>query len=148
MPKANSIHTPPAARPDHLIYGKEALMSQSLIAAVLAPLPESEEQADTLKFRRQMRADLNKVREEGMRHVRDARIFLDAERAANGCKTAKGEELLAALHAHSLRQCVLLAPSEKDLRWKHKNTKWRINLPDAVKEAIALDEKRFAGGRA
>jgi hypothetical protein len=121
---------------------------QSFIANILAPIPEGDEQADTPKFRSQIARDINRAWEEGKRRLRDAKVLLEAERVKDFHSPAE-RACLAQLHAETLRQCLLLAPTEKELRWKKRETDWRGQLlPEAVKRAIALDEKRFSGGAA
>lgn len=118
---------------------------QSFIANVFAPIPAGEEAAATPKFRRLIARDINRAWEEGNRRLRKAHLLLNAERAKRTHPDAE-ENLLAQLHAEKLRQCMLLAPTKKHLEWKKRNTAWLSRLPEAVEQAIARDEKRFAVG--
>ena len=124
-----------------------ATKSSAFIALVLGPIPETEEQADTAKFRKQVTADINRVWQAGKDRLKRTRLFLDAERAKSG-ESRVTLALVREFHKEALRQCLIPAPSEKELRWKKREVEWRNDLPEAVKEAIARDEKRFGGGAA
>lgn len=144
MPKA----TQPNTTPDPQLAAANArtrINIAAFLAVLMGPIPESEEQADTPEFRKQHQKDLLKIWEAGKARLRTIGTLRKAE-CIKDWRSKEAQRLLTEYNAERWRQCLLMSPTEKELRWKKREAQeWR-RPPDNVLQAIALDEKRFAGG--
>ena len=122
---------------------------QAFFANVLAPIPDTEEQADTPQFRKLIKKDMELAWWKGREALRKIDTLRKAE-LIKSWNSAEATRLLKEWREGVLRQCLLPAPTERELRWKKKETSWRYpgGLPPAAAKAIAADEKRLAGGAA
>ncbi len=98
-------------------------------------------------FRKEIKWDILKPWLDGKERLRRIKSLRLAERFKNG-NSLEHQRLWEAQLEEEHHQCLLMAPTPVELRWKKRENCWRSDLPEAVKEAIALDEKRFAGGAA
>ena len=119
------------------------------IAALLAPLPAGEEPVDTPEYRKSI---LQISMREWLHHMDTVRLA-DAQHTVQALKdrgtegiTRIGIELYqASVHAQ-LRQCLLPAPTTKEIRWKERVVKMRDPKDAdivAALAAIAADRARL-----
>lgn len=122
--------------------------TSTFIAQLLAPLPEGEEQADTPSYRRQVERDITRPWDRAMLKVKlaDARHTCLAISEQLGLISKNSRDTLIAYKEWQeaiSRQCLIPAPTEKQLRWKKRESKWTNPTADVL-AAIAADERRFA----
>ena len=127
--------------------GKIAQMSTGFLAALLAPLPAGEEAVASPAFRRQLERDLYADWNDGMDNVREAEaihtiVAMQDRRSGIGIS----EKCLEAYQSASRvrwAQCLIPAPTPKELRWKQRAVKAMV-VPPYVTAAIAADAARLA----
>ena len=129
------------------------------LAALLAPLPEGEEPVASKRFVADLRRDEARVWDKAMELVEIAKhCHALSALAVRRCNQHPASELLmtvnlenyAALCRAEQRQCLVPAPTLKELRWKRRRMGgWgKVDDPLAVNAAIAADEARLAGKEA
>lgn len=125
-----------------------SLQSTAFVAKLLAPLPEGEEQVATPKFLRQVENDITMPWRKGMEHVdlAQARHTVNALEKRLGFTNSDEPALKTyrALIAAERRQCLIPAPTAKELRWKLRLVPSTIDTPEIV-AVIAEDRARLGG---
>lgn len=118
----------------------------SFVDKLLAPLPDSEEQAATPKFMRQVENDITMPWRKGMEHyeLAAARHTVSALEKRLGFTTSEepGLKTYRALINAERVQCLIPAPTAKELRWKLRQDSRMLQEPE-VQAVIAEDRKRF-----
>lgn len=118
----------------------------TFINKLLAPLPEGEELARTPKFLRQLKNDTYRPWRTAMMHVDLAKSRHPAaalERQLGLVASEKPSlETYHALIVAQRRQCMILAPTVKELRWKMRLCASTRDTPE-IKAVIAVDRKRL-----
>lgn len=135
-----------ASKPDNTILSRAKFMD-----ALLAPLPADEEQVDTKDFQKHIERDMLVWWSQGMGQVEvaKARHTIAAIAFRNGDLKHHSPEGLSLLAAYQVwlaladEQCLIPAPTAKEMRWKLRHFKHR-DRPSKVTAAIAADEARLA----
>lgn len=116
---------------------------------LLAPIPDSEEQADTPAFRKRIERDKLMPWRKAMEvvEVAKARHTIAAITGRNSGDHLSAEILAtwSRLVAAQRAQCLVPAPTMKEVRWKKRQLPSLIREPD-IAAAIAADEARLQGG--
>ncbi len=126
----------------------------TFVAQLLAPIADSEEQADTKAYRKQIKSDMERAWNFGMERIRVAEALqvvaweafrLSGERYVSDPtpRAVAVNKAFQALLAIELKQCLIPAPTAVQMRWKKRNVDAR-HQTDEIKAAIARDEARFA----
>lgn len=122
----------------------KALSTSSFIAQLLAPIPAHEEQVVSRSYTRDLLQDWSK----GMRAVK----FAEAEHLVSaignelriiGIKEHHSFATFRNLREAQAEQCLIPAPTVKELRWKKRLCRDVIERSE-VAAAIARDEARLA----
>lgn len=137
------------------------LAPSPFIAKLLAPIAAEEEQADTLEHGRAMRADarqaLRKAEQRWIIAMDKVRVAEAAHTIARAAFESSGERYVTDATPFAIRaqrawgdrilaeeaQCLIPAPTAKELRWKKRVVGHRSNLPEKVVAVIAADEARL-----
>ena len=126
-----------------------SLQSTAFLAKLLAPLPEGEEQVSTPKYQRQLQYDITLPWRKGMEHVElaEARHTVSALERRLGIESSHLPSIITwrALVEAWRRQCLIPAPTAKELRWKLRQSISAEDAPE-VQAVIDADQKRFGGG--
>jgi hypothetical protein len=136
----------PGAHPSHTPSATDLNL---FMDRLLAPVTEGEEQPDTPAFRKLIERDMYKVWSRAMEAVQVAAahhtIAAIAERNSGDGLSTKGWDAWARRLDAERAQCLVPAPTMKEVRWKKRL------LPTLIREtevaaAIAADEARLQGG--
>lgn len=116
---------------------------------LLAPIPDSEEQADTPAFRKRIERDRLMPWSKAMEAVKvaEARHTIASITARNSGEHLSAETLRTwrGLLDAQRAQCLVPAPTMKEVRWKKRRLPQIVREPD-IAAAITADEARLQGG--
>lgn len=129
-------------------------ISSAFIAQLLAPIPATEEQADTKAFRKAILHDMHRAWSAGVVKIEFAHaeqmVATDEFRRSGGRHTKDGspagmkvEAAIDKRMALGRAQCLIPAPTPVQMRWKQRHIKYWKEVPADVADAIARDAARF-----
>lgn len=121
----------------------KALSTSTFIAQLLAPLPEGEEQVMSPTYIRHLQQDWSRA----MRNVRFAEAehlvsAIGSQLSIAGIKEHHSVYTFRNLREAQAEQCLVPAPTAKELRWKKRLDRSVLQRPE-VAAAIARDEARL-----
>lgn len=119
------------------------LNTDLFFAQLLAPLPEGEEQVMSPTYIRHLQQDWSRA----MRNVRFAEAehlvsAIGSELSIAGIKEHHSVYTFRNLREAQAEQCLVPAPTAKELRWKKRLMRDILDRPE-VAEAISRDEARL-----